>query len=308
MIAAFVFPKWLNTLLNIRTQLVEPPNEFIFELTRHILDKRRKGEKNNDFLQLLIDANASDVNNNQDLSADKKESLHFNEDEDEIMAQKKTFSLNFANKTLSEDEIMAQAWVFLLAGFETTATTLGYISYELALNSDIQEKLYAEVAEAFDSDDEISYESLQRLPYLDAVVSETLRKYPAITRLEREAGKDMKLGDTGIKLFKGQMVEIPVYAIHHSEKYYKNADQFIPDRFLAENRKNLVPYTYMPFGTGPRNCIGMRFALMEVKLCIAHIVKRFRFMKCAETEIPLQFMNLTPLLTSKSISLNIEKR
>ncbi|CAG2162360.1 unnamed protein product [Oppiella nova] len=306
MIPAFIFPKFLNKMLNIRTNLVEAPNEFIFDLTRHMLKKRRDGEKSNDFLQLLIDANAADNNNNnnnnnnKDLSADKIDSHHFIEGEDEIEAAKQTFNTNFANKTLTEDEIIAQSWLFLLAGFETTATTLGHLSYELGLNPDVQEKLHNEVINAFDLDGKINYETLQSLPYLDAVISETLRMYPALARLEREAGEDVKLGDTGITVFKGQLIEIPVYAIHRSERYYKNADTFTPERFMPENRKDLVPYAYMPFGTGPRNCIGMRFALMEIKLCIAHIVKRFRFTKCADTEMPIKFMNLTPLMTAES--------
>src|SRR5207247_2048702 len=107
-------------------------------------------------------------------------------------------------------------------------------------------------------EEEIGYEELHRLPYLDACISETLRKYPPVTRLEREANQNVTLGDPDIKLKKGHLVEIPIYAIQHSEEYFENAEQFIPERFLPENRYKIIPYTYMPFGTGPRNCIGMR--------------------------------------------------
>ena len=203
---------------------------------------------------------------------------------------------------------MAQCWVFLLAGFETTATTLGYMSYILATNPECQQKLFNEVISAMDSDNEISYEKLHALPYLDACLSETLRLFPPVMRLEREVNQNFKLGDSEIKLFKGQLVEIPVYAIHHSEKFYKNADQFIPERFLKENRDQIIPYTYMPFGTGPRNCIGMRFALMEVKLAIAHILVRYHLTKCDKTETELEFKPLTPVLAAKSLTIGIEKR
>ncbi|XP_054157216.1 cytochrome P450 3A56-like [Oppia nitens] len=313
MIPAFLFPKFLNRLLGIRTNLNEKPNDYIFSLGRHMLDRRQKGERNNDFLQLLMNANADNNNNhnnnNKDVDKDVGESHHVNEGEDEIAAEKRMLnSTVIQNKSLTEDEIIAQSWLFLLAGFETTATAMGYISYELAFNKEIQEKLYNEVSAIVDSDGEFKYEELQTLPYLDAVISESLRMYPPLTRLERIASEPMKLGDTGIKLDKHQMIEIPVYAIHRSERYHKNADRFTPERFLPENRKKLIPYSYLPFGTGPRNCIGMRFALMEIKLAIAHMVMRYRFKTCQQTERPIQYMNVTPLLTAKSITLSIEKR
>jgi cytochrome P450 family 3 subfamily A len=75
-----------------------------------------------------------------------------------------------------------------------------------------------------------------KLPYLDSVISETLRLYPPVLRLEREAMTDYKLGNTGITLLKGQLVEIPVFAIHHSEEYYPNPERFFPERFMPENR------------------------------------------------------------------------
>jgi hypothetical protein len=83
--------------------------------------------------------------------------------------------LNFVNKRLTEDEIVAQGWVFMIAGYETTATTLSFCSYELALNPECQEKLFEEINSAIDSNGEISYETLVKLPYLDSVISETIK-------------------------------------------------------------------------------------------------------------------------------------
>ncbi len=99
------------------------------------------------------------------------------------------------------------------------------------------------------------------------------------------------MGNTGLTLFKGQTVEIPVYAIHHSEEYFPNADKFIPERFLPENRHKIIPYSYLPFGAGPRNCIGMRFALTEAKLGLASIIQKYRFSRSPRTEVPLSFKN-----------------
>lgn len=122
--------------------------------------------------------------------------------------------------------------------------------YELALNPHAQDKLLDEINASLNSGNSIDYEVLCRLPYLDSVISETLRHYSPALKSNRIAWQDYKIGDTGITLLKGQQVDIPIHAIHHDEKYYPNPFQFNPDRFMPQNRHNLVPYTYLPFGGG----------------------------------------------------------
>jgi cytochrome P450 family 3 subfamily A len=77
---------------------------------------------------------------------------------------------------------------------------------------------------------------------------------------------------------------------------------------MPENRHKIIPYTFIPFGAGPRNCVGMRFALMEAKLALAQIVRKFKFVRSAKTEVPLKFKTVTPLCAAKSIIVGIEKR
>ncbi|CAG2167186.1 unnamed protein product, partial [Oppiella nova] len=136
---------------------------------------------------------------------------------------------------------------------------------------------------------EIGYDDLTRLPFLDAVLSESLRKYPPIVMLSRQAVNDYTIPDSGIVIPKGQHIEIPVYAVHHNPEYYPNPEKFDPDRFMPENRDKIKPYTYLPFGAGPRNCIGMRVALMEAKLCIAHLVRRYILFPTNETPVPIKY-------------------
>jgi len=209
---------------------------------------------------------------------------------------------------LSENEILAQAIIFFLAGYETTASTLSFCTYELALNPDIQQKLYEEIMSSLNSDGIVPYDTLAKMPYLDAVISETLRKYPPALILTRETSVEYELANTGIKLYKGQAVDIPVYSIHHSEEYYPNPEKFIPDRFLPENRDQIIPYTYLPFGAGPRNCIGMRFALTEAKLGLVSILQKYRFSRSPNTPVPLRFTKNVILLQAKSIHVSIHKR
>lgn len=162
----------------------------------------------------------------------------------------KNVPLNNTSKTLNEDEIIAQTVAFIVAGNETTASLLIYATHELAMNPDIQDKLYAEINPIVNPNNTIDFDELCRLPYLDAVISETLRHHSPVERTTRVVSHEYELGDTGIILHPGQMVHIPFYAIHHDEKYYPNPFKFDPERFMPHNRHNLVPYTYLPFGQG----------------------------------------------------------
>jgi len=227
---------------------------------------------------------------------------------DQLQFEKQTLSQNIGGKYLTEIEILAQAIAFFTAGYETTASTLSFCTYELALNPDIQQKLYEEVTSSSDFEGFIPYDTLVKLPLLDAVLSETLRKYPPGLSLTREVSVDYQLANTGITLFKGQTVEIPVYAIHHSNEFYPNPNQFKPERFLPQNRNQLIPYTYLPFGAGPRNCIGTRFALIEAKLCLVSVLQKYIFSVSPKTEIPLKFKITTGLLQPNSVYVCIRKR
>ncbi|GBO43086.1 Cytochrome P450 9e2, partial [Araneus ventricosus] len=132
---------------------------------------------------------------------------------------------------LSIDELVAQSVIFFIAGHDTTASTLAFATYFLALDQDIQDRLRAEVDSAVEENDgELTYESIQSMKYLDNIISETLRIYPVAVRLERHTESDYKLGDTGITIPKGMLVSIPVFAIHRDPKLWPDPERFDPDR------------------------------------------------------------------------------
>jgi cytochrome P450 len=216
--------------------------------------------------------------------------------------------INYARKQLTENEVIAQAFVFLLAGYFTTFSALAYFAYDLALNPDIQQKLYDEINGAIDSDGEIPYDVLTRLPYLEAVFAESLRLHSGALPLARLATTDYKLGDTGITIKAGQQIEIPIYAMHLSEQYFPDPYKFDPGRFMPENKHNIKPYTYLPFGAGPRNCIGMRFALIEIKICMAHLIRRYRFYRCPQTDVPIEYKRFIHVMLPKRLVVGFEKR
>ncbi|XP_054154551.1 cytochrome P450 3A11-like [Oppia nitens] len=329
----FTIPVWriiLMAILPTRIRRLPPISrllrgtagpDFFVNLGRKLMAHRRETQaKHNDFLQLLMDVEHNPNNNNTDSSVEHRESSgdlneahHVNEGADELLANREALS-NVLAKRLTEDEILGQCFLFFIAGYETTATTLSFCTYELALNPRLQDRLYDEINGAVNQQNgKLDYEVLSSLPFIDSLISETLRKYPPLLRLEREAMEDIKLmgGDdsTGsIQLEKGTVCEIPVYAIHHDPEYYPEPDRFNPDRFMPDNRPLIKPYTYLPFGVGPRNCIGMRFALLEAKLALAKLVQVYRFSRVGDTDVPLVYNRGRDLMQARRLVVGIEKR
>lgn len=152
---------------------------------------------------------------------------------------------------------------FLLSIFNSSDVfpALSHCIYELAKNQSVQERLSDDLTSALEqfSDNE-SEEYLavvnNGIPYLEAVVKETLRRYTPVALLGRvcNAEQGYTFPGTEIHLRKGDVVTLPVVAIHMNEKYYPEPNRFNPERFMPENKANLVPYTYLPFSDGPRNC------------------------------------------------------
>ncbi|CAG2176855.1 unnamed protein product, partial [Oppiella nova] len=304
---SLLFPSFIvNT--NIYRRVVSAgitEKKFFFDFSRSLIKKRRDNkEKHNDFLQFLMDAERPDGDIRE--ASDANEAHHVNEGKDEMKAYVEAFA-GVLEKTLTEDEILAQCFLFFFAGYETSLNTLSFCTYELALNPSLQDRLYEETKEAFNEKGEMDYEVLSRLPFIDALLSETLRHYSVALRLKREAMEDVMLGNTGVKIEKGMIVEIPIYAIHHDPDHYPDPFTFNPDRFMPENRGHIKPYTYLPFGSGPRNCIGMQFALLEAKLALAKISQKFRFSRVTDTDVPVVFTKGRAFCLAKRLVVGIQK-
>jgi len=184
---------------------------------------------------------------------------------------------------LNKKEITDNCLTFLLAGYEASSATTGHIIKELATNPETQEKLIEEVDKYLAETDKPLFDIINKMPYLDACLKETLRLYPPATRIERKVVRHFHLDHIFIP--KNSLIIIPVYAIHRDPNNFENPDQFIPERFLTENSRKLKSGTYLPFADGPRNCVGMKFAQMELKLCIAKIFTKFRFVECEKTNV-----------------------
>ena len=192
----------------------------------------------------------------------------------------------FQNIGITEVTAVSQSLMFLFAGFDTLATTMTMLCYYLAKYPDKQVKLLEEVDHFLaQHEGDIDHDTQKELPYLSACISETLRLRPPTVRAERICVKDWKDEETGLVIKKGTVVQFPMWAIHRDEKYWSEPEEFKPERFLAENKDKINQYAYLPFGHGPRNCIGMRFAKEEMNMVMVKILKEFRFEALPETKV-----------------------
>uniref|UniRef100_A0A8P4GKT3 unspecific monooxygenase n=1 Tax=Dicentrarchus labrax TaxID=13489 RepID=A0A8P4GKT3_DICLA len=187
---------------------------------------------------------------------------------------------------LTDHEIVSQITMLAFAGYETSALTLVFLAYNLARNPEVMKRLQEEIDSTFPNKGPIEYEALVQMEYLDCVLCECLRLYPPAARLERTAKETVRINR--ITIPKDMVVMVPVYALHRDPELWPEPEEFKPERFSKENKQNINPYTYLPFGFGPRNCIGMRFALVMVKLALVEVLQNYSFSVCAETEIPLK--------------------
>ncbi|XP_043510700.1 cytochrome P450 6a2-like [Frieseomelitta varia] len=189
-------------------------------------------------------------------------------------------------RLLEIDDVLltAQAFVFFAAGFETSSLTISHFLYELAVNQSIQEKVREEIKNVLQkTNGVVMYDSIKEMKYLDACFQETLRKYPVLVWLSRTALVDYTFSGTKITIPKGQQVFIPVYAIQMDPAVYPNPQVFDPERFTGDNAKSRHPMFFLPFGDGPRNCIGARFAKNQSKIAIITILSRFKVEVCDKT-------------------------
>ncbi|EFN83827.1 Cytochrome P450 9e2, partial [Harpegnathos saltator] len=197
-------------------------------------------------------------------------------------------------RQLDIDDITAQAFFFFLTGFEISSNAMCFIAHEIAANPDIQTKLRREFDQILkDSNGNVTYDAINQLKYLDMVISESLRLYPPVGFVERECDKTYELPPTlpnekPVIIEKGQLIWIPVYSIHRDEKYYDEPEKFRPERFSTMSSHHNSSY-YMPFGIGPRMCIANRFALLELKILVFHLLARCELKPCAKTTLPMKF-------------------
>ncbi|KAL5276677.1 Cyp6a9.2 family protein [Megaselia abdita] len=214
-----------------------------------------------------------------------RETVHYREQNNIRMNDFMDLLIDLKNNTngdnpegLTMDEISAQAFIFILGGFETSASTMGFLFYELAKNQDIQDKLRSHINSVLeDHGGVISYESMKAMTYVEQVTMESLRKYPIASEIFRLTKEDYKVPDSNFVIEKGTNILIPVRSIHSDPDIYPNPEIFDPERFSIQEITKRHTQSFLGFGDGPRNCIGLRFAKMQIFVGVVSLLRNFKF-------------------------------
>ena len=276
------FPGLLNTIRLFYPETFDVEAGWLKELAgKMIKDRQSSREVRPDYIQLMLNS----LNKTEGNESGSETDTDLSEDE---MA--KEIRRDAKSKFLTLPEMQGQIVVFLAAGYETTATTLAFTAYYLALNPNVQEKLQQEIDEHFPTKNhKINYETVQKLQYLDMVFSEVSRlAYIGQLAVQRICNETTQVGNFTIP--KGAKVQVNVADIHMNPDLWgpEPVDQFVPERFLPKRKGNRHPMAYLPFGAGPKNCIGMRFAIMEAKMAFINMMQRYSVVKCSKTQVPLR--------------------
>lgn len=226
-------------------------NDFFHKIFLQALDERQlNGVDRNDFVQMLLDLK------------DK----------------------------FSPTEMAAEVFLIYVAAFETSATAMSFALYELALNQEIQNRLRNEIKVGIEENDgKFTYEIFSSFKYLNMIINESLRKYPPIPNIFRKATNNFNIPNTSLNISKGTLVELNIFSFHRDPEYFSQPEKFDPERFSDENIEKIRPNTFLPFGSGPRYCLGERLGILQAKVGLAKLIQNFTFLPCKKTTIPMKF-------------------
>ncbi|XP_032378719.1 thromboxane-A synthase [Etheostoma spectabile] len=288
-------------------------NQFFIQCIQRIIKQREEQppeQRRRDFLQLMLDARSSkecvSLEDFDTAKLDPRNQIQAASDPDDHPHPEEPPSRRPQKKMMTEDEVVGQAFVFLLAGYETSSSTLAFTCYLLAIHPECQRKVQEEVDDFFTRHESPDYTNVQELKYLDMVISEALRLYPPGFRFARDIDQDCVLN--GQRLPKGATLEIPAGFLHYDPEHWPEPESFIPERFTPEAKANRHPFVYLPFGAGPRNCVGMRLAQLEIKMALVRLFRRFSIVACSETKVPLELKSSSTLGPKNGIFVKIQRR
>lgn len=236
----------------------------------HVLDfiksRKKTGEQSDDLLSMLLDIRYED------------------------------------GSSMDERQILDEVVIMFAAGHETTGTLLSWIFLILNKHPEIEQKILNDIDKKL-GDRSPTFGELREMTYLSQVVDETLRLYPPAWYVEREALEDDVINDIPIE--KGLIIASSIYSLHRNPKYWENPDTFDPDRFSPENKAKHVQSSYMPFGAGPKLCIGRNVALMEIPLVMMHLLRRYKITFLTKK---VNFKAAFTLRPDNKIMVKLEKR
>ncbi|XP_036149658.1 cytochrome P450 6a2-like [Monomorium pharaonis] len=253
----FLIPS-LNKIFKMRF-IPEHIDHFVRTLVADVLEQRRKDKiPRNDFLQLMVELERAE------------------------------------GEKFGTEMVAGHALSFILDGYETSSSTMSYSGFYLASYPKIQEKLREEVISVLSKyNGKITYEGLKEMKYMDQVINESMRLIHAAVVMKKRCTEEFELkGSDGVvcRVQPGMEILIPVQSLQKDPQYWENPEEYDPERFSLEKKRNIEKFAFLPFGEGPRICVGMRMAQLQMKAGLATILKKYKIELSSKTQIPLKMI------------------
>ncbi|XP_049855705.1 cytochrome P450 6k1-like [Schistocerca gregaria] len=283
----FMSPR-LASLLRIKGSFKEASIPFRKMIADNVEYREKNNVTRNDFFNLLMQ-----IKNKGFVDGDKPQ------------IGKNTERIDFPLEDLA-----AECLGFFAGGFETSASTISYSLYELALHEDIQSNLQLEIDSVLQRyDGNITYDGIAEMSYLDKVVSETLRKYPPLSFLNRDCVEPYRIPDSDVVVDRGTGILISLFGLHYDPEHFPDPERYDPERFSEEQKAKRSPYVYLPFGDGPHICIGKRLGLLQTKVGLVNILSKCSVRPTEKTTRHVTYNSRGVMLVpAKEIELKFVKR
>ncbi|XP_049535222.1 probable cytochrome P450 4d14 [Anopheles darlingi] len=303
----------LNTQHNPHTEYVEAVQELsdimfkrMFSLARDykwVFRLQKASRRQNVLMKVVHDFAQLVINERKKQLQNERERLLTNQELEETDVDGKRrmtlldllLNVTIDGKPLSDTDIREEVDTFMFAGYETTNLGISNACYHLSRNPAIQQKVYEEIQEIVGPDAariELTNSTLQDLRYLDLVIKETLRITPSVPIIGRRSAGDMTID--GVPVPKGMEFVILIYALHNDPEFYPEPERFDPERFSEEAQAARPPYSYIPFSVGARNCIGQRYAMLEIKTVLVKVLANYRLLPCEDKNRSLPQSTIRP--------------
>lgn len=269
MVTPWLYSDAIYSWLGYRQQLDKYLNK-IHSFTRKIIRLRRDKAK-------------SDAPEEDHLESATNEGIYF-KNRKRRYAMLDTLLAAESQGLIDEEGIREEVDTFTFEGHDTTSAALTFILFLLASHEDVQQKVYEEIRSVYVQNDKKPLEiaHYNSMAYTDRVIKECLRLYPPVSFISRESSEEIQYYNETIPA--KTLVHLHIFDIHRDPKYYPDPERFDPDRFLPENCEHRHPFAYIPFSAGPRNCIGQKFALLEIKSVLEHLLMAFKMRAVTKRE------------------------
>ncbi|XP_069680199.1 cytochrome P450 4C1-like isoform X2 [Periplaneta americana] len=278
--------------------------DFIFNLTP-------LGRTHNKCLK-IIHGFANKVIQERKLLRQKSRNLVEAKEENDVGEKKRLAFLDMmldtsdSGSNLTDEEIREEVDTFMFEGHDTTATSVCWTLFILGHHMDVQEKLYDEFESIFEgSDRPPTMKDLNDMKYLERVIKESLRLYPSVPAIGRQLDSDIEIG--GFVIPAGMAIDINIQAIHMNPNNFPNPSKFDPDNFLPERVMKRHPFAYIAFSAGSRNCIGQKFAMLELKGMLSYVLRNYKVISLDKRE-DVRMLNTLVLKSNTGIRISIIRR